>query len=90
MAKTKTKIKGQELDSVYLLKMVFYLVLGSFWVRFSKTGQSWQLPIPLGFIVGLYFASRERFQIDRKLEYAILVMSMFIGFWLPIGLQIIL
>jgi hypothetical protein len=83
-----TKTVRTELDSVYLLKMVVYLLLGSFWVHFSNTAQTTQIPIPLGLIAGVFLARRERFQIDRKLEYAILLMAMFIGFWLPIGLTI--
>ena len=90
MAKAKTKSKkAEELDSVYLLKMVLYLILGSFWLKFDKSG-SYQIPIPLGLLVGAFLASHERFQIDRKMEYAILLMAMFIGFWLPLGLTIAL
>jgi len=89
MSKTKTKKStAAELDSVYLLKMLLYLVLGSFWVRFTTRSQVSQIPIPLGFVVGVFLASRERFRIDRKLEFAVLLMAMFIGFWLPIGLTI--
>lgn len=85
MAKTKNA-KSVELDLNYLLKMVIYLVLGSFWLRIeTKTSQ---IPIPLGFIIGLILARQEKLQIDRKLEYAILLMAMFIGFWLPIGLVV--
>ncbi len=89
MVKTKAraiKRKPQELDSVYLLKMVIYLVLGAFWIRLSRSGSNWEVPLPFGFIIGLFLAAKERFQIDRKLEYAILLMTMFLGFWLPIGL----
>lgn len=92
MSNTKTrsrKSQNRELDSVYLLKMLIYLVLGSFWLRLTNTGQTWQIPLPIGLIIGLFIASRETFQIDRKLEYAILLMAMFIGFWLPIGLIIV-
>lgn len=89
MAKAKTKRRGvEELDSIYLLKMVLYLILGSFWVKLGNSGDTWQIPVPVGLFIGLLLASRERFQIDRKLEYAILLMAMFIGFWLPLGLSI--
>lgn len=89
MAKAKTKKrKAEELDTIYMLKMVLYLILGSFWVKISGGSGSWQIPIPVGLFIGVFFASREKFQIDRKLEYAILLMAMFIGFWLPLGLVI--
>ncbi len=88
MVKVKTKsAKRTELDSVYLLKMVLYLIIGSLWLRVHLSGQV--IPLPLGFLAGVWVASRERFRIDRKLEYAILLMAMFIGFWLPIGINII-
>jgi len=93
MAKTKQKARTKkqsnyQQDSAYFLKMVLYLVIGSFWVRIANNAQTTQIPIPVGLIVGLLFAAHEHFQIDRKLEYAILLMAMFIGFWLPIGLTI--
>ena len=87
--KKKPKQKAQELDSEYVLKMVVYLILGSIWVRLSAHGQNWEVPIPIGLMVGILLASKEKFQIDRKLEYAILLMSMFIGFWLPLGLTVV-
>ena len=90
MAKTKSaKSKRQELDSVYLFKMVFYLVIGSLWVRIAASNGTWQVPIPVGFLVGILFASKDRLQIDRKLEYAILLVAMFLGFWLPVGITIV-
>ena len=85
MAKTKRKSPATEMDSVYVLKLVLYLILGSLWVKIDK-GQHVQIPIPIGLIVGLIFTAHEHFQIDRKIEYAILLVAMFVGFWLPIGL----
>jgi hypothetical protein len=92
MAKTKQRLKKRtptvrEADSEYFLKMVFYLVIGSFWLRITFSSGS-QLPIPIGLIAGIGLAMHERLRIDRKLEYAVLLMAMFIGFWLPIGLTI--
>ena len=88
MSKAKTKsARRTELDSVYLLKMVLYLVIGSLWLRVHLSNQV--IPLPLGFVAGVWIAARERFRIDRKLEYAVLLMAMFIGFWLPIGINIV-
>lgn len=87
MAKAKTK-KNTESDGVYLLKLVLYLILGAQWIRITKSGT--QIPIPYGFIVGLLFAAHDHFQIDRKIEYALLLAAMFIGFWLPVGYEIVL
>ena len=92
MAKTKKQSKSvkkpQELDSVYVLKLVLYLIIGAQWVRVTKG--SMQYPIPIGFILGLLFASHDHFQIDRKIEYAMLILAMFIAFWLPLGLEIVI
>lgn len=75
----------KETDSTYFLKLVMYLIVGSQWVRLENM-PDWSIPIPVGLLIGVWFTSRERFQIDRKIEYAILLVSMFVGFWLPLGL----
>lgn len=61
-----------------------YLILGSIWIKVT-TSDGGQIPIPAGFIVGILFAMHDHFQIDRKIEYALLLLAMFVGFWLPIG-----
>ena len=91
MAKTKTKrSKASELDSAYFLKLVMYLIVGAFWVRFGNTAGSLTVPLPVGLAVGLLFVRHEQFQIDRKIEYAILLLAMVIGFWAQIGILITL
>lgn len=78
------KHQNQEMDSTYILKIVLYLVLGSQWLKIvTKSGV--QIPIPVGAIVGIMFAAHDHFQIDRKIEYAVLLVAMFIGFWVPLG-----
>ena len=86
---TKTKKEKPELDSVYLLKLVLFLILGSQWLYFADGASAKQLPIPIGAVIGVLFAIHEHFQIDRKVEYAILLIAMFIGFWLPMGITIV-
>lgn len=91
MVKTKKKSvasNSKELDSVYILKLVLYMILGSQWIRITKSGT--QYPIPIGLILGLLFASHDHFQIDRKIEYALLLAATFIAFWLPLGLEIVI
>lgn len=78
----------RETDSAYFLKLVIYLVLGSFWVKLLKDAT--QIPLPIGFLVGLLISKHDKFQIDRKIEYALLLVAMFVGFWLPLGLYIAL
>lgn len=76
-----------ETDSTFFLKLVVFMVLGAQWV-FIQTSADSQFPIPIGLILGLVFASHEHFQIDRKIEYAVMLVSMFVAFWLPLGLVI--
>lgn len=84
----KSKASGaQELDGVYLLKLALYVILGSLWVKLSH-GNSLNLPLPVGLVAGLLFASHEHFQIDRKIEYAVLLVAMLVGYFAPYGLYI--
>jgi hypothetical protein len=81
------KQENQELDGVYLLKLALYVILGSLWVKISH-GSDLNLPVPIGLIIGLLFASHEHFRIDRKIEYAVLLVSMLVGYFAPYGLYI--
>lgn len=63
------------------------MIAGTFWIKVTG-GETFQLPIPVGPVIGLWFASHEHFQIDRKIEYAVLLMAALVGFWAPIGLFI--
>lgn len=74
-------------DGVYLFKMVLYLLLGSMWVKVSA-GADMTIPIPVGLIIGLVFTTHEHFQIDRKIEYAIMLVAMLFGYFAPYGLYI--
>ena len=64
--------------------MVLYLIIGSLWVKITKADA--QVPFPAGLLIGLAFTVHEHFAIDRKIEYALLLVAAFIGFWAPIGL----
>lgn len=88
MARLK-KQTNSEPDSVYFLKLVLYVVLGSFWLKFAAPVQIGDFLVhgfPLGLIVGLLFASHDHFQIDRKIEYAILILVTIVTFFLPAGI----
>lgn len=81
------KRRTNESDSAYFLKIVLYLILGSLWVKVSD-GATFQVPIPLGLIFGLVLTSHDHFKIDRKIEYAVLLVASFVGFWAPIGIYV--
>jgi hypothetical protein len=96
MPKTKTKrvvsharaaTSQQEMDGTYFLKLVLYLIIGSFWLKITL-GSGAHVPIPFGLLAGLLFARHERLQIDRKIEYAILLAAMLIGYFAPLGIYI--
>lgn len=83
----KSKIVKQN-DGPYVLKLVLYLIVGSQWVWFVSGDKTSQIPIPVGFVIGLMFASHEHFQIDRKIEYAVLLVAALVSFWVQIGIFI--
>jgi hypothetical protein len=73
MAKKVTS-KTAETDSAYFLKIVLYFVLGTIWLRINN------IPLPIGLVLGLLFATHEHFQIDRKMEYVVLLIATMLGF----------
>jgi len=92
MPKTKTKSKQRsqaaELDGVFILKLVLYVLLGSLWLKIQHADLSSGIPLPIGLGLGLIFASHEHFRVDRKIEYAVLVVAALIGLMIPFGLFI--
>lgn len=87
MTNRKTGNRQQSFDGVYLLKLLLYVLLGTMWLKVSN-GESVSIGVPVGFIVGLIFTSHEHFQIDRKIEYATLLVAMLFGYFAPYGLYI--
>ena len=92
MAKTKTKAAkrsagSQDPDAVYLLKLLLYVLLGSIWLKIGHAGHL-NIPVPLGLLIGLLLSAHEHFRIDRKIEYAVLLVAMLIGYFAPYGLYI--
>jgi len=88
--KKKTTSKTEK-DSTYFLKLVIYVVLGSFWLKFAtplNIGGAEINGIPLGLAIGLIFASHDHFQVDRKIEYAILILMTVVSYFLPAGIVV--
>jgi hypothetical protein len=86
--RTKPAVSNRlSFDGVYLLKLVLYLLLGSMWLKIQD-GSHINFPIPVGLIVGLLFTTHEHFQIDRKIEYAVMLVAMLFGYFAPYGLFI--
>ena len=80
MAKAKKRKVQAEPDSAFLLKMVMYLIVGAQWVRFVNPSLTKEIPIPVGLIIGLLFAMHDHFRLDRKIEYALLLVAMLLAF----------
>ncbi|HEX6462767.1 MAG TPA: hypothetical protein VFZ58_05925 [Candidatus Saccharimonadales bacterium] len=89
--KKKQSISQNEADSTFFLKLVLYVILGSLWLKFQQPlhiGTFLLHGLPLGLFIGLIFASHDHFQIDRKIEYTVLVLVTIITFFLPAGIVI--
>lgn len=69
------KHKPEESSSVYFLKILLYFVLGTIWIKINGRPL-----LPIGLIMGLIFSSHEHFQIDRKVEYGILLVASVLAF----------
>ncbi len=74
--------EAPEKDSVYFLKLVVFFILGCLWIRL---GSGEGVPIPVGLIFGVLLASHEHFQVDRKIEYLVLLVATILSFIAPIG-----
>ena len=91
MLMPKKKQKQTESDSAYFLKLVLYVVVGSFWIKFAEplvVGNVIFNGIPVGLMLGLLFASHDHFQVDRKIEYAILIVISILTYFVPAGIVI--
>lgn len=89
MVKKQTRKALVESDSEYVLKLVLYIILGALWLKFESPvvlGMFQFNGFPLGLLVGLFFASHDKFQIDRKIEYAILILITILSYFLPVGI----
>lgn len=85
-AKHKKSQTAVEYDGVFVLKLALYVILGSLWLKITKNGTSLNFPVPIGLAIGIFFTSHEHFRLDRKIEYAVLVIAALFGFLAPYGL----
>ena len=74
MKKATKKAARTESDSVYFLKILLFFIFGLVWVKYHGI-----VVFPLGLVLGLAFAQVDHFAIDRKIEYAILIISALLG-----------
>lgn len=81
--KSRKKAVAKETDSAYFLKILLYFMLGLIWLKLNG-----RPIVPLGLIVGLLISTHEHFQIDRKMEYVILLIATMLGIGGGIALNI--
>jgi hypothetical protein len=81
-----------ETDSTYFLKLVVFVLLGTLWLKFTDPISWLGIPlngIPVGMLVGLLLVSRfEKYQADRKIWYAILLVVTIICYFVPAGIVV--
>ena len=81
-----------ESDGTYFLKLVLCVLLGTLWLKFNSPLMLAGLPfggLPVGMLFGLLVVSRfEKFQYDRKIWYAILILVTIASYFLPAGILI--
>lgn len=85
----KRQERDQELDGVFFLKLVMYLVLGSQWLRLTDDAGTLRLSLPVGLFIGVIFAVHDHFRIDRKIEFAVLLIAAMVGFYAMVGLSVV-
>ncbi len=84
--------KLYESDGTYFLKLVLCIILGTLWLKFKApitVGGLFFNGLPVGMLFGLLIVSRfEKFQYDRKIWYAILILVTIVSYFLPAGVVI--
>lgn len=79
-----------ESDSTYFLKLVVFVLLGTFWLKFAQPVSWMGVPlsgVPVGMLIGLLLVHRfEKYQADRKIWYAILLVVTIICYFVPAGI----
>lgn len=61
---------SNEPDSTYFIKIVLYAILGMVWLQLGG-----KTVFPIGILVAVALAQHEKFQIDRKVEYGVILLA---------------
>lgn len=94
-ARNRPKYSGEriyESDSTYFFKLVVCVLLGTFWVKFAEPLTLQGVPfggVPVGMLIGLLLVRQfEKYQSNRKIWYAILLVVTIISHFVPAGIVI--
>jgi hypothetical protein len=71
---TRKSAPARESNAEYFLKILLYFVVGTIWIKHNG-----YVVFPIGLIIGLLFTRSDHFVIDRKIEYAVLIMASLMG-----------
>ena len=81
-----------ESDGQYMLKLVLVVLLGTLWLKFRDPMMFGAFPlagIPVGMLFGLLLVHKfEKYQFNRKIWYAILIIVTIICYYMPAGVLI--
>lgn len=80
--KTQKQKRFYESDFAFLVKSGLYLLLGTVWIAWG--GHRW---LPVGVVMGFGLTKIEALRINRKIEYALLVVGALLGLY-GLGLTI--
>lgn len=68
------KAKNTESDDWYFLKILCYFVLSTIWLKYNG-----YVVFPLGAVVSAVIINKDHFSVDRKIEYAVILIAAVIG-----------
>lgn len=81
-----------ENDSLYFLKLIVVVILGTLWLKLSQPLSWGGVPfggLPLGLVLGLVGIKLfEKNPYDRKIWYAVLIVVAIISYFVPAGIVI--
>lgn len=75
-------------DGPYFMRLTILALLGLVWLKISFGVNGLQLPLPIGFAVGLMVAAQQPKPLDRKITFVVLLAALLVGFISPFGIYI--
>lgn len=90
MVSRRGKERIYETDTVFILKLVCVVLIGTLWIKFHQPISFANLVltgIPLGAVIGIFIVSRyESIQFNRKIWYVVLLMITLVSYFVPAGI----
>ncbi|PID32995.1 hypothetical protein CR969_03110 [Candidatus Saccharibacteria bacterium] len=88
----KGKEKIYEKDSAFFFKLVVFMLLSALWIRLKNPVEIGPMVVqafPLGLIIALLLVLKiEKYQFNRKIWYATLVLMAVLTSFTPVGIMI--